>query len=51
MGGFDKDKVDAVFFPDGRWACMFLCNLGYGDPAEVRQRNPRFTFAEACLIR
>jgi 3-hydroxypropanoate dehydrogenase len=51
MAGFDKGRVDAAFFPDGRWSTIFLCNLGFGDPAEQRQRNPRLTFAEACQIR
>jgi 3-hydroxypropanoate dehydrogenase len=50
MAGFDKAKVDAAFFPEGRTSTIFLCNLGYGDPSETRQRNPRFTFAEACKV-
>jgi 3-hydroxypropanoate dehydrogenase len=28
----------------------FLCNLGYGDPAKVKPRNPRLAFEEACTI-
>jgi 3-hydroxypropanoate dehydrogenase len=31
-GGFDHDKVDAEFFPEGTIKSNFLCNLGYGDP-------------------
>jgi 3-hydroxypropanoate dehydrogenase len=50
MGGFDNAKVDAEFFPDGRWRSIFLLNLGHGDPAKVRPRNPRLDFAEACRI-
>ena len=50
MSGFDNAKVDAEFFPDGRWKSNFLCNLGYGDPAQVRPRNPRPSFEEACRI-
>jgi 3-hydroxypropanoate dehydrogenase len=50
MSGFDNDKVDGAFFPDGRWKSNFLCNLGYGDPASVRPRNPRLSFEEACVI-
>lgn len=50
MSGFDNAKVDAAFFPDGKWKSNFLCNLGYGDPASVRPRNPRLSFEEACGI-
>jgi 3-hydroxypropanoate dehydrogenase len=50
MSGFDNAKVDAAFFPDGKWKSNFLCNLGYGDPATVRPRNPRLDFATACRI-
>jgi 3-hydroxypropanoate dehydrogenase len=48
MAGFDRAKVDQEFFPDHRTSTIFLCNLGYGDPAETRQRDPRLDFAEAC---
>ena len=50
MSGFDKAKVDAEFFPDGKWKSNFLCNLGYGDRTKLRPRNPRLPFEEACLI-
>jgi 3-hydroxypropanoate dehydrogenase len=50
MSGFDNAKVDATFFPDGRWKSNFLCNLGYGDPDKLLPRNPRFSFDEACII-
>jgi 3-hydroxypropanoate dehydrogenase len=50
MGGFDNAKVDAAFFPDGRWKSNFLINLGHGDPQKVYPRNPRLDFAEACRI-
>jgi 3-hydroxypropanoate dehydrogenase len=50
MSGFDNAKVDAAFFPEGKWKSNFLCNLGYGDPAKVRPRNPRLSFEEACVI-
>jgi len=50
MSGFDNAKLDAAFFPDGRWKSNFLCNLGVGDPAKVFPRNPRLTFDEACRI-
>lgn len=50
MSGFDNAKVDAAFFPDGRWKSNFLCNLGMGDPAKIFPRNPRLSFEEACRI-
>lgn len=50
MSGFDAQKVNAEFFPDGKWKANFLCNLGYGDPAKLRDRNPRLEFEEACQI-
>jgi 3-hydroxypropanoate dehydrogenase len=50
MSGFDNAKVDAAFFPDGRWKSNFLINLGKGDPAKIFPRNPRLAFDEACRI-
>ena len=50
MSGFDAAKVDATFFPDGRWRANFLCNLGYGSEAGLHPRNPRLSFDEACRI-
>ena len=50
MSGFDNAKLDAAFFPDGRWKSNFLCNLGKGDPSKIFPRNPRLTFEEACRI-
>ena len=50
MSGFDNAKVDAAFFPDGRWKSNFLCNLGKGDPSKIFPRNPRLTFEEACRL-
>lgn len=50
MSGFDNDKVDAEFFPDGRFRSNFLCNLGFGDPAKLFPRSPRFGFDEVCQV-
>jgi 3-hydroxypropanoate dehydrogenase len=50
MSGFDAAKVNAEFFPDGKWKSNFLCNLGYGDPTKLFPRNPRLSFDEACLV-
>lgn len=50
MSGFDNAKLDAEFFPDGRWKSNFLVNLGYGDPSKIHPRLPRLSFEEACRI-
>lgn len=50
MSGFDSARVDSAFFPDGRWKSNFLCNLGYGDGAQLMPRNPRLPFEDACRI-
>ena len=50
MSGFDNAKVDAAFFPDGRWKSNFLVNIGKGDPAKVMPRSPRLAFEDACRI-
>jgi 3-hydroxypropanoate dehydrogenase len=46
MSGFDNAKVDAAFFPDGRWRSNFLLNIGYGERPHPYPRPPRLGFAE-----
>jgi 3-hydroxypropanoate dehydrogenase len=50
MSGFDQQKVNAEFFPDGKWKANFLINLGYGDQSKLFPRNPRLSFEEACRV-
>ncbi len=50
MSGFNNARLDAEFFPDGRWKSNFLCNLGYGDGQNMKPRAPRLDFDEACQI-
>ena len=50
MSGFDQAKVNAEFFPDGKWKANFLCNLGYGDHSKLSPRNLRLSFEEACRV-
>jgi 3-hydroxypropanoate dehydrogenase len=50
MSGFDADKLNAAFFPDGNWKVNLLCNLGYGDPSKLHPRNPRLSFEEASVV-
>jgi 3-hydroxypropanoate dehydrogenase len=48
MSGFDAAKVDAAFFPDGRYRTNFLLNIGYGDRDSLRPRLPRLRFDEVA---
>src|SRR5258705_305153 len=50
MSGFDAEKLNAAFFPDGKWKVNLLCNLGYGDANKLNPRNPRLNFEEAAVI-
>jgi 3-hydroxypropanoate dehydrogenase len=50
MSGFDPAKVNAEFFPDGKWKVNFIVNLGYGDDTNLFPRGPRLDFDEANSI-
>ncbi|MBT0963891.1 malonic semialdehyde reductase [Denitromonas iodatirespirans] len=50
MSGFDAAKVNAEFFPDGRYQANFLVNLGYGDPSGNHPRGPRLDFETVAQI-
>jgi 3-hydroxypropanoate dehydrogenase len=50
MSGFDQAKVNAEFFPDGKWKANFVCNLGHGDATDQYPRAPRLPFDEACIV-
>ena len=50
MSGFDAAKLNAAFFPDGKWKVNLLCNLGYGDSTKLYPRDPRLNFEEASVI-
>jgi nitroreductase len=51
MSGFDPAKVDAEFFPDGRWKSNFIVNMGYGlETGGHYPRGPRLAFEEAAQI-
>ena len=50
MSGFDAGKVNAEFFPDGKWKVNLLVNLGYGDHSKLFPRNPRLKFEEAAIV-
>jgi 3-hydroxypropanoate dehydrogenase len=50
MSGVDLAKVNAEFFPDGRYTANFLINLGYGDDSKLFNRNPRLSFEQTCTV-
>lgn len=50
MSGFDADKLNQAFFPDGRYQVNFLCNLGVGKPEALHPRGPRLDFDTACQV-
>lgn len=50
MGGFDKEKVNAEFFADGRHKSQLLVRLGYGDKSALHPRGPRLAPDLACKI-
>jgi len=50
MSGFDRAKVNELFFKDTTWKSNFLCNLGHGDRAKLHPRSPRLSFEEACKV-
>ena len=50
MSGFDAQKINAEFFPDGRYQVDFLCNLGYADHSLEMARNPRLTFEQVATV-
>jgi 3-hydroxypropanoate dehydrogenase len=50
MSGFDNEGVDKEFFAGTDIKSNFLCNIGYGDPAGLMPRSPRFAFDEMAKI-
>jgi len=50
MGGFDRELLDAAFFPDGRLISLFLINLGYADDTKTFPRLPRLRPSEIATF-
>jgi len=50
MSGFDPEKVNQAFWPDGRVKVNFLCNIGIGDETKLFGRSPRMPFEKFCKI-
>lgn len=50
MSGVNLEGVDKEFWAGTSVKTNFLCSVGYGDPAGVMQRLPRFTFDEIAQV-
>ncbi|MEJ2310435.1 MAG: malonic semialdehyde reductase [Gammaproteobacteria bacterium] len=50
MSGFDNEKLDAIFFPDGHYRSNFLMNIGFGDDSGLHPRGPRLDFDQAATL-
>lgn len=50
MSGFDPQKLDAEFFPDGRYKSNFLACIGYGADKGYYPRGPRLGFDQVAEI-
>jgi len=50
MSGFDNEKLDTEFFPDGKVKSNFICAVGYGDTSRLHPRGPRLEFNEVVQI-
>lgn len=50
ISGFNNQLVDNAFFSGTTIKSNFLCNLGQGAPASVKERGNRFAFEEVCQI-
>jgi nitroreductase len=50
MSGFDNEKLDAEFFPDGKVKSNFICAIGCGDASRLHPRGPRLEFNEVAQI-
>lgn len=50
MSGFDRGRVDEIFFKETSWKSNFLLLIGHGDGSGVYPRGPRLSFEVACRI-
>ena len=50
MSGFDNAGVDREFFAGTDVKSNFICSVGYGDPAGLKPRSPRFDAREIASI-
>ena len=50
MLGFNKEKLNQEFFPEGKYKSLFICGIGYGDSSKLYDRAPRLEFNQACTV-
>lgn len=50
MTGFNADKMNQAFFPDGTIKINMICAIGKGNPEKLFPRLPRLDFDEACKL-
>ena len=50
MLGFNKEKLNQEFFPEGKYKSLFICGIGYGDSSKLYDRAPRLEFNLACTV-
>lgn len=50
MSGFDREMVDAAFFPGARARSNWLMNIGSADPVKELPRGPRLSFEDAVAV-
>lgn len=46
MAGFDRDGMDAEFFPDGRWKSILVVNIGHPGASPWFGRLPRLDHSD-----
>ena len=46
VSGFDAALVNRAFFRGSTLEVNFVCNIGHGDPADLKPRLPRLDFAD-----
>jgi 3-hydroxypropanoate dehydrogenase len=51
MSGFHQAQVDRLCWDGTTVKTNFLCNMGYGDRSEMRERNLRWSFEDVCEVR
>jgi 3-hydroxypropanoate dehydrogenase len=49
MAGFDKDGIDAEFFPDGRFTSLLVVNIGHPGEDPWFDRLPRLAHSSALV--
>ena len=50
MSGFDRARVDDIFFAESGWRSNFLMNIGHADGTVPYPRGPRLSFEDACRL-